>query len=107
MNVTPGPWIVMTHNLTINNQLFGNAIVIQKSEHTAEKDYFIALCGQDDGNEYASEAMANAALISIAPDMLEALIAIQEAARMDMLDEESITKLISDVFAKLANEAGA
>jgi len=95
MRTTPGPWIVNSHGI----------IEVHKIDNEHGNRKCIAICDVSDiPNE---EAFANAALISIAPDMLEALIAIQEAAQMDMLDAESIEKMISDVFAKLANEAGA
>jgi hypothetical protein len=67
-------------------------------------DWLVAVCGME-GTAYEAESIANAALIAIAPEMLEALIAIQEAAMTNQLNAENVEQLISDVFAKLANEA--
>jgi hypothetical protein len=102
MNTTPGPWIVST----TNEAILSRPSICVKSVKTNE---VIAVTG----HEYFGDcAIANAALIAIAPEMLDALIAIQETAQMDIATGENgihsrpINELISEVFAKLANEAG-
>lgn len=98
MNTTPGPWIVTTSNYAMLKLVS----IVVRSSTTNE---IIAVTG-DMGSHGTDTHIANAALISIAPDMLEALIAIQEAAQLDILDPELINHLISNVLGKLANEAG-
>lgn len=90
---TAGPWIV-----SITQHILTSPYVCVKS---AKDDEIIAICGVG-GNSDTGTVIANAALIAIAPEMLEALIAIQETT-----EDESIAELISGVFERLANEAGA
>jgi hypothetical protein len=109
-STTPGPWLVNWHDVTIGGRTIKNAICVEKPPTPAHYNV-IAVCGTEDAEE-ANTAKANAALISIAPEMLECLIAIQETALMDMengcngLHSEPINAMISAVLAKLANEAG-
>lgn len=99
MKPTPGPWIVDT-----STKVLGSAVVIN-----ADTREIVAVCVDME----KVDTMANAALISIAPEMMEALIAVQEAATMAMdgdlqgtLEAAPIAAMISDVFEKLVNEAG-
>jgi hypothetical protein len=104
MKATPGPWIVTTSNVS----LLDHASICVRSLKT---NTLVAITGTEAASN-KDTVTANAALISIAPDMLDALIAIQESALMDMETGENgihsrpINELISAVFAKLANEAG-
>jgi hypothetical protein len=98
MKTTAGPWYVSTMNY-IQNQ---HDVICVKGP----QDVIVSVNGVK-GQYFADEAMANAALIAIAPEMLDALIAIQETSRMvDSIPSASVNTLISDIFAKLANEAG-
>lgn len=100
---TPGAWIVGSY---IRNDEHHIAALSAK-----DVDKAIALCGLRNAAD-ENESLANAALIACAPDMLDALIAIQEtmmtkpAAQFNEADMTAIAEMISDVFAKLANEAG-
>lgn len=104
MKATPGPWIVTTSNVS----LLDHASICVRS---LKNNQLVAITGTE-GAVNVATVTANAALISIAPEMLDALIAIQEAALMDMetgangIHSEPVNELISAVFAKLANEAG-
>ena len=97
-HTTPGPYIVGTtkaYNIEF--------ISVVTSARTSKAVALTGVAGAAD----ESESIANAALFAIAPDMLDALIAISETINADVpLDVESINAMISDVFAKLANEAG-
>jgi len=95
MSTTPGPWIVTTSNYAI-------ATIVVKAIRSNLTIAVVGVEGKPETNMYR----ANAALMSIAPDMLEALIAIQESAPAGTLNPEAIDLMISDVLAKLANEAG-
>lgn len=108
---TPGPWIVTT---TDDDEI----IVVQINKHQSIQKR-IALVGQMDVNfdvegdkviySAENEALSNAALIAIAPEMLDALIAIQEAinpAYECEIDLTAMNTMISDVFTRLAIEAG-
>lgn len=102
LSTTPGPWIVTTQNLLQRDK----AVICVKAGKT-----LIATTGMEGGMIGMSEstAIANAALIAIAPDMLDALIEIQQAINPEydgMVDLVELNQKISDVLAKLANEAG-
>jgi hypothetical protein len=99
--ITPGQFIVCMN--VVKNSPDKRVHITVSTNTTPSK--IVALCGFA-GTLDESESIANASLFAISKEMLETLIAIQESARMDILDPESIEKLISDVFAKLANEAG-
>jgi hypothetical protein len=99
---TRGPWIVTTVPAIIGRQI----AVISDSEAASQQ--VICVIG-DEFAPNANEHIANAALIAAAPDMLDALIAIQEQLLdpgTDEVDLNAVNELISDIFAKLANEAG-
>jgi hypothetical protein len=98
---TKGEWICTTSAEYVPG---GEPVYIAVASYPTGQ--IIAILGSTETEELKNEHMANAALIASAPAMLDALIAIQEAASMNMLDAESINAMISDVFAKLANEAG-
>ena len=98
MSTTAGEWIVST---TPKGLICVQAIESQK---------IVAVTGAI-GSPVISvpEATANAALISVSKNMLDVLIAIQEAVinpACEDVDLIAINGMISEVFAKLANEAG-
>jgi hypothetical protein len=107
---TPGEWIVTTSDEVPMSKIK----VVSVNEHRSiQKE--IAIVGKilidnstDPLTPQEAEAMANAALIAVAPDMLDALITIQGALHSGegYLDLEAIDEMISTVFSKLANEAG-
>lgn len=96
---TPGEWIVTT----IDRQI----VVVKLSHHIGIADQTIATFGDEDAHN-ADEHIANAALLSVSKDMLEALIAIQHTLNTSkyVVNLEAINQTISNIFAKLANEAG-
>lgn len=100
---SPGEWIVSTNYPKGSTDKRMQICVVVASKPSK----IIALTGYE-GAEDEAESIANAALISIAPDMLETLIVIQEELNTskEVINLEAINKLISDVFSKLANEAG-
>lgn len=104
---TPGPWIVAGTTLkTFEN---GNASVYVVRADDQHK--VVAIVGAKyPGNLDAAigKTLGNAALIAIAPDMLDCLIAIQQTlmSDKDIINLEDMNAMISGVFAKLANEAG-
>jgi hypothetical protein len=100
---TRGPWIVGT-NIVKGSPDRRIHICVVRAE---QPNKIIALTGIEGAPDEA-ESIANAALIAIAPDMLEALIAIQETLMTSKqpIDLEAMNTMISEVFAKLANEAG-
>lgn len=103
-STTPGEWIVTTNRLdqSPDNRTHICVVVAQNPSK------IIALTGYE-GAEDEAESIANAALISVAPDMLEALVTIQQALMHpteSVIPISEINKMISDVFTKLANEAG-
>jgi hypothetical protein len=104
---TPGEWIVTTQKIKGKSERNSHICVV-----VAGTKKVIAITGIE-GKPNENEAIANAALISIAPGMLEALILIQHAALMqiaapnvDVMNPNAINEMISDLLAKLANEAG-
>jgi hypothetical protein len=107
---TPGEWIVTTSDEVPMSKIK----VVSVNEHgSIQKD--IAIVGKilidnstDPLTAEEAQAMANAALIAIAPDMLDALITIQAELNTskDIIDLEAINEMISNIFSKLANEAG-
>lgn len=102
MNTTPGPWIVSTSTIKGSPDRRSHICVMQ----VANNNKMVAFTGFE-GELDEAESIANAALIAIAPEMLDALIAIQEFANSrDGIDDEAVNVMISDIFAKLANEAG-
>jgi hypothetical protein len=99
--ITPGEWIVSTTTVKDSPDRCWHICVMQ-SEAPHKIVGLFGVAGAPD----ADESMANASLLASQKEMLEALIAIQEAAEMPVIDRDAIRQLISDVFAKLANEAG-
>ena len=98
MKTSKGPWFVTTMNNTGNSH---DVICVK-----GHKDNVISVNGVL-GIFGEQEAMANAALIAVAPDMLDALIAIQETCTMaECIQSQPISEMISEIFSKLANEAG-
>lgn len=99
---TKGEWIVTTSDKYVNG---GEPTYIAVAQ--AETNQIIAIVGAED-DELANEHLANAALIAVAPQMLDALIAIQETLNSsnEVIDLDALNEMISDIFAKLANEAG-
>lgn len=113
MEHTQGPWIVddsidgevsviapwSEHVKPANTNLFGD----YRGGHICKIDYVQRVPTKE-------QAIANAALIAIAPEMLDALIAIQEtinpANDETVVDLVAMNTMISDIFARLANEAG-
>ena len=104
MNATPGPWIVSEDTIKNSPDRRVHVCVTQannQSKIVALTDYY----GEND----EAESRANAALIAIAPDMLEALIAIQETAIANLngtMNADPVAAMISDILEKLINEAG-
>jgi len=103
LSTTPGPWIVST-NVIKDSPDRRMMICVVKGE---QPNKIVAFTGVEGATD-ADESIANAALIAIAPEMLDALIAIQETLMSEkaVIDLEAINQMISDIFAKLANEAG-
>lgn len=99
---TKGEWIVTTSDKYVPG---GEPVYIAVA--VAGTDQLVAILGAEN-DDLAHEHIANAALISTAPQMLDTLIAIQETllTSKQVIDLESMNAMISDVFAKLANEAG-
>ncbi len=99
---TRGEWFVTTSEQYVPD---GEPVYIAVAQ--AETNQIIALLGAET-DELANEHIANAALIAVAPQMLDALIAIQESlnSSINVIDLEGMNTMISEVFAKLANEAG-
>jgi hypothetical protein len=98
---TPGPWIVTTSNLS----KLSHASISVKA---VKSNFIVAVTGAEGSSDEAT-VIANAALIAIAPEMLDALIAIHEfvsPAYEGEVDLIAMHTLISDIFEKLANEAG-
>lgn len=100
---TPGPWIVST-NVIKGSPDRRMMICVVKANNPSKIVAFTGVEAAEDENE----SIANAALIAVAPDMLEVLIALQMELNTskDVIDLEAMNAMISDVFAKLANEAG-
>jgi hypothetical protein len=99
---TRGPWIVTTVPAIIGRQI----AVISTSEAATQQ--VICVVG-DEFAPNANEHLANAAVIAVSLEMLDALIAIQEQLLdpgTNEVDLNAINELISGIFAKLANEAG-
>lgn len=96
---SPGEWIVTT--------VGGQIVVVAWDENSTAPQKVIAIFGDEDAPD-ANEHIANAALLTISKPMLDALIAIQETlmTSKEILDLESINRMISEILAKLANEAG-
>jgi hypothetical protein len=104
MKPTPGPWIVGT-NVIKGSPDQSEMICVSQADNIKK---IVAITGYAGAHDEA-ESIANASLIAIAPEMLEALIAIQESAIANIngvLDANPIAALISEIFEKLANEAG-
>jgi hypothetical protein len=105
-STTPGPWIVAGTTLKTTDN--GNASVYVV--HADDQYKVIAIVGAKSNDLEAAigKTLANAALIAIAPDMMDCLIAIQQTlmSDKDVIDLEAMNEMISGVFAKLANEAG-
>lgn len=106
-STTPGPWIVAGTTLKMFEN--GNASVYVVRADDQHK--VVAIVGAKCPGDLESaigKTLANAALIAIAPDMMDCLIAIQQTLMSDkeVIDLEAMNKMISGVFAKLANEAG-
>ena len=101
---TPGPWIATTN--TVKGIPDRRMMICVACANKPNK--IVALMTGVEGGTDEIESIANAALIAIAPEMLDALIAIQETlnSSKDVIDLEAMNAMISEVFAKLANEAG-
>lgn len=104
MKPTPGPWIVKVKQAS----LFEVASVRVVNAVTGK---IVAVC--DTPAMAVSEAIANAALISISNDMLDAIVAVQATVINAMdgdiqatVEAAPIAAMISDVLEKLVNEAG-
>lgn len=101
-----GQWIVGEYSRPAQNPQRYIAVLSADKPTKA-----IALCGISHAHDQ-NESIANAALIASAPEMLDTLIAIQEtmmttpAEEFTEADMTAIAEMISNVFAKLANEAG-
>lgn len=102
VTTTRGPWIVTTVPAIIGRQI---AVI---STHENASQQVICILG-DEYDPIANEHIGNAALIAIAPDMLDTLIAIQEQLLdpgAPEVDLNAVNELISNILGKLANEAG-
>jgi len=99
---TPGEWIVTTSDKYVEGGEPRYIVVAQ-----AQTNQIIAIMGAEN-DELANEHIANAALLSVSKDMLDALIVIQNQV-LDPGEETDlveINSMISDILSKLANEAG-
>ncbi len=99
---TPGEWIVTTSAKYVPG---GEPVYIVVAR--AETDQIVAIMGAEN-DALANEHIANAALLAVAKDMLDALVIIQNKV-LDPGEESDLVEInamISDIFAKLANEAG-
>ncbi len=92
MNTTQGPWMAISN---------GDELLIV----SAKTDKIVAIVSGT-----RAEDQANAALISVTTDMLDALIAIQESINPandeTVIDLVAMNVMISNIFSRLANEAG-
>lgn len=92
-----GEWIVTTNEKEI--------AVVQLCSNGTQKT--IATFGNE-ADQNANEHIANAALLSASKEMLDTLIAIQDelTTSKKIINLEALNEMLSEVFAKLANEAG-
>lgn len=99
---TRGPFIVSTS--TLKNSLDRRTYIsVVQANHPGK---IVALTGIE-GAEDEAESIANAARFAISDLMLETLIDIQiELNTAKVIDIEKVNEMISEVFARLANEAG-
>jgi hypothetical protein len=106
ISTTPGPWIVA--GTTLKTTKNGNASVYVVRADDQHKVVAIVGAKSNDLEAAIGKTLANAALIAIAPDMIDCLIAIQQTLMSDkeVIDLEAMNEMISGVFAKLVNEAG-
>lgn len=93
---TPGEWFVSTVD--------GQIVVMTCKD---AKRIILATLGDEDAPN-ADELIANAALFAISKNMLDALIVTtnQLFTYKENIDLEVLNQIYSDVFEKLANEAG-
>lgn len=106
-STTPGPWIVAGTTLKTFENGNASVYVVRADDQHRVVAIVGAKCPGDLGTAIG-KTLANAALIAIAPDMIDCLIAIQQTlmSDKDIIDLEAMNEMISGVFAKLANEAG-
>ena len=101
-HTTPGPFIVSTNTIKGSPDRRVHICVVQANNPAK----IVASTGFEDADDQA-ESIANAALFAVSDLMLETLIDIQmELNTAKVIDIEKINEMISEVFAKLANEAG-
>lgn len=95
---TPGPFIVTTND--------SDEIIVVSINGHGSIIKTVAVCGHVDVDS-EDESLANAALFATSRDMLDALIDIQVmVSNPESVDLEFINEIISNVFSRLANEAG-
>ncbi|MDX9690774.1 MAG: hypothetical protein RBT70_10025 [Alphaproteobacteria bacterium] len=106
-STTPGPWIVAGTTLKTTDNGNASVYVVRADDQHKVVAIVGAKCPDDIGAAIG-KTLANAALIAIAPDMIDCLIAIQQTLMSDkeVVNLEAMNEMISGVFAKLANEAG-
>jgi hypothetical protein len=96
---TRGEWIVSQLN---DGRI---AVVAIKEDSTQKVIAVTGMVGGDDENE----AIANAALMAVAPQMLDVLIEVQNSLAQKLIDIDAIMELIAGpegIYSRLANEAG-
>lgn len=95
---TPGEWIVTTVD--------GQIVVVQLNEKGVIQRTLATFGDEDAPN--ANEHIANAALFAVSKNMLDALVVTQSELMTSKqnIDLEALNHIISECFAKLANEAG-
>ena len=103
-HTTSGQFIVSTRTVKDSPDRRVHICVVQADS----PGKIVAMTGFEGAPDEA-ESIANAALFAVSKDMLDALIAIQETinpAYDGEVDLIAMNAMISDIFAKLANEAG-
>jgi hypothetical protein len=101
-STTRGPFIVSTSVVKGSLDRRTHISVVQ-ANHPRR---IVALTGIE-GEADESESIANAALFAVSDLMLETLIDVQmELNTAKVIDIEKVNEMISEVFARLANEAG-
>lgn len=99
---TRGPFIVSTNTIKGSPDRRVHICVVQAKN----PNKIVASTGFEGAADEA-ESIANAALFSVADLMLETLIDVQmELNTAKVIDIEKVNEMISEVFARLANEAG-
>ncbi len=103
---TPGPWSVADGRATGFKTASGGESILANARPT--DDFFILKIAEMETNVSAAERAANARLIAAAPDMLAALLGVQQSTEWSCMEtdtQDAVLAAIANATTPTSGEA--